>query len=135
MLTSWLAIDIQLITYRKYMLKAINAQGCDRHLLGLKLIAMEEGMKPLPAIFNEAYKESCTWRLSTSSIPCQSYTPGFAAVVNDGYGICYNPRAHRIQSTVCSWFSCKETSSVRMRDAFKESLLEMQNLFLKESKL
>ena len=34
------------------MADAVNAQGCDRHLLGLQAIAMEDGL-PMPALYTD----------------------------------------------------------------------------------
>lgn len=49
-------------------LQAINGQAIDRHLLGLKMIALEEKL-PLPAIFaDKAYNKALHYKLSTSQV-------------------------------------------------------------------
>ena len=51
-----------------YTKEAINAQGVDRHLLGLKLIAGESGLE-LPSIYTDAaFARSLTHDLSTSQV-------------------------------------------------------------------
>lgn len=49
-------------------LQAINGQAIDRHLLGLKMIALEDKL-PLPAIFaDKAYNKALHYKLSTSQV-------------------------------------------------------------------
>ena len=48
--------------------QAINAKGIDRHLLGLKLIAMENNL-PKPALYDHvSYKRAMHFVLSTSQV-------------------------------------------------------------------
>lgn len=48
--------------------QAISGKGVDRHLLGLKLAAVENNIE-LPEFFKDpAYTFSCTWRISTSQV-------------------------------------------------------------------
>ena len=50
------------------ILQVINGRGIDRHLLGLKLTAIESG-EAIPELFKDpAFSESCHWRLSTSQV-------------------------------------------------------------------
>jgi hypothetical protein len=45
-----------------------NWQGCDRHLMGLRILAMGRGGPP-PGIFADPmYAKSTKWRLSTSTV-------------------------------------------------------------------
>ena len=49
-------------------LQTISGQAVDRHLLGLKLIALENG-RDIPELFMDlAFKESTHFRLSTSQV-------------------------------------------------------------------
>lgn len=49
-------------------LQAINGQAIDRHLLGLKMTALENKL-PLPAIFaDKAYNKALHFKLSTSQV-------------------------------------------------------------------
>jgi carnitine O-acetyltransferase len=74
-----------------YMRDASEGFGCDRHLLGLKLLAQDAGLTH-PIWNDKAYKESSWWRLSTSQLPSKYALTGYGPVVPDGYGIYYNIR-------------------------------------------
>jgi hypothetical protein len=72
---------------KNYMLDCIKAKGCDRHLLGLRILAMGTGRSP--ALFSDPlYAKSTRWRLSTSTVRTTE-VGGFGPVCPDGYGICY----------------------------------------------
>jgi len=66
----------------RYMGWALEGQGVDRHLLGLRLCIKDGETKP--AIFSDpAYSKSCHWSLSTSQIaPDYKSTYGWGAVVS-----------------------------------------------------
>lgn len=48
--------------------KAINGQGIDRHLLGLKQLAIENGIDIPTLYLDPGYSVSNNWRLSTSQV-------------------------------------------------------------------
>ncbi len=93
--------------HKKYMLDAIQAKGCDRHLFGLYLVAKlcnsnesnnnddnnnnnNNNKEEIPELFKDvAWDRGRNFRVSTSNMSSQTYVPGFGPVVNDGYGICY----------------------------------------------
>ena len=50
------------------MLQAINGDGIDRHLLGLKLIAIEQGENVPELFMDSAYTQSTHFNLSTSQV-------------------------------------------------------------------
>ena len=84
------AIDAHVSQTRDCM----NGQGVDRHLLGLKLAALELGV-PVPAVLEgTAAKRSAHFVLSTSAVRLDniSATPVFGPAVPGGYGVCYNIR-------------------------------------------
>uniref|UniRef100_A0A0B7BDL7 Choline/carnitine acyltransferase domain-containing protein n=2 Tax=Arion vulgaris TaxID=1028688 RepID=A0A0B7BDL7_9EUPU len=55
-------------SHRKYTDDTINGQGIDRHLLGLRLTALEKG-KETPGIFNDpAFRKSTHYQISTSQV-------------------------------------------------------------------
>lgn len=87
----------------------------DRHLLGLKLIALEKGFE-LPLIFSSnVYKELMHFRLSTSQVPTnEPILMGFGPSANDCYGICYNPNETNITFTITAFKDCIETSSIKL---------------------
>jgi carnitine O-acetyltransferase len=55
--------------HRNYLVRCMKGQGNDRHLMGLKLLALETG-KPLHPLFShKAYTTSTDFELSTSQLP------------------------------------------------------------------
>ena len=56
--------------------------------------------------------------------------PCVMAVVEDGYGVCYNPREDVFLMTVSSWHSCAQTDSLTMIHHLQESLREMRDLLV-----
>lgn len=116
--------------HRNYTLEAINAQGVDRHLLGLKLLAIENKFDPLPTIFTDyAYDRSFHFSLSSSQVPSNySMALSFGPVVEDGYGVCYNPQEEQIIFSISSFNSCWETSTSRFINALDESLMQLKHI-------
>ena len=123
----------------------------DRHLLGLRLLAKEAGMET-PELFKDpAYGKSVHFCLSTSQVMVtlpttrfyiHPYNHGtqvpvesipiflcFGAVVEDGYGICYNPQEERIYFSVSSFRQCPHTDSMLFAKKLTESLREMKNIY------
>ncbi|KAI8323117.1 acyltransferase ChoActase/COT/CPT [Martensiomyces pterosporus] len=70
--------------------EAVEGQGVDRHLLGLRMVLKPGESKP--GIFEDpAYAYSSHWYLSTSQISSEHYTSyGWSEVTPKGYGIAYN---------------------------------------------
>lgn len=52
----------------RFILQAINGQGIDRHLLGLKLAAIKNGMNVPDLHMDQTYSTSCHFKLSTSQV-------------------------------------------------------------------
>ncbi|XP_042207020.1 carnitine O-acetyltransferase-like isoform X2 [Homarus americanus] len=119
--------------HKQYVKVAVNAHGVDRHLLGLKLAAIEAGMD-VPTLFMDVgYLRSSHMRISTSQVParCDAFMC-FGPVVPDGYGCCYNPRGDSIFFGTSAFNSSPETDSATFREALEQSLLDMQDVLLKE---
>lgn len=55
-------------SHKKYAADAVRAQGVDRHLLGLKKIAIENGMNVPDIFLDQGYVQSSNFRLSTSQV-------------------------------------------------------------------
>jgi carnitine O-acetyltransferase len=78
------------------------AQGIDRHLLGLKLLA---GSEKMPTLFSDpVFMRSSYWVLSTSAIFSKHFNEyGWGEVVPDGFGVAYmTGHNDRIQYTLTS---------------------------------
>ena len=50
------------------MLQVLQGQGVDRHLLGLKMTAIEHGMNVPDFFMDPLYQNSVYWKLSTSQV-------------------------------------------------------------------
>ncbi|MDX2287783.1 MAG: choline/carnitine O-acyltransferase [Hyphomicrobiaceae bacterium] len=109
--------------------EASAAQGCDRHLLGLRLIAPAAGVSELPALFRqEIYKRG--WELSTAQLPMQvGFVNHFGAVCPEGYGIGYIIKNDHINLNVTSFRSCALTDSARFAGEVARAMRDMQALF------
>ncbi|XP_072228709.1 carnitine O-acetyltransferase [Leuresthes tenuis] len=113
--------------HRSYTNMAISGQAIDRHLLGLKMQAIEEKLS-VPAIFKDsAYTKALHYRLSTSQVPSKTdCVMCFGPVVPDGYGVCYNPMNDHINFALSSFSSCKETSAAHLAQAVEDALMDMR---------
>lgn len=78
--------------HTKLVKEAVEGQGVDRHLLGLRMVLDPQEKKPL--LFEDpAYSYSSHWYLSTSQISSSNFTSyGWSEVSPKGYGIAYNIR-------------------------------------------
>lgn len=119
--------------HKQYTNDAISGKGIDRHLLGLKLTAIEHNIdipESQNVFLDPAYSVSGTWRLSTSQVPAKfTSLLFFGPVVPDGYGICYNPQERELLVGVSSYNSCSDTvSATDMADSIRDSLLSMRDV-------
>ncbi|NXF36835.1 OCTC octanoyltransferase, partial [Nyctibius bracteatus] len=91
-----------------------NGKGFDRHLLGLLLIAQEQGL-PVPELYvDNAFTASGgggNFILSTSLTGYTRFSGSALPMVHHGYGFFYSIRDDRIVTTCSSWKSCPETEA------------------------
>uniref|UniRef100_A0A3Q1G810 Carnitine O-acetyltransferase n=1 Tax=Acanthochromis polyacanthus TaxID=80966 RepID=A0A3Q1G810_9TELE len=122
-------LDKAVKAHRTYTNMAISGQAIDRHLLGLKMQAMEENIS-VPDVFKDAaYAKALHYKLSTSQVPSKTdCVMCFGPVVPNGYGVCYNPMDDHINFAVSSFNTCKETNSAHLAGAVEEALLDMRTL-------
>ncbi|TVK72986.1 Carnitine O-acetyltransferase [Bagarius yarrelli] len=115
--------------HRAYTDMAIQGQAIDRHLLGLKLQAIEDSLA-IPKIFMDtSYVKANHYKLSTSQVPAKTdCVMCFGPVVPDGYGVCYNPMETHINFAVSAFNSCADTNATRLASALQEALLDMRSL-------
>uniref|UniRef100_A0A8C3KT96 Peroxisomal carnitine O-octanoyltransferase n=1 Tax=Calidris pygmaea TaxID=425635 RepID=A0A8C3KT96_9CHAR len=92
----------------------IYLTGFDRHLLGLLLIAQEQGL-PVPELYmDNAFTASGgggNFVLSTSLTGYTRLSGSALPMVEHGYGFFYSIRDDRILITCSSWKSCPETDA------------------------
>uniref|UniRef100_A0A671VB17 Carnitine O-acetyltransferase n=1 Tax=Sparus aurata TaxID=8175 RepID=A0A671VB17_SPAAU len=115
--------------HRSYTNMAVSGQAIDRHLLGLKMVAVEKKL-PMPDIFTDtAYAKALCYQLSTSQVPSKTdCVMCFGPVVPNGYGVCYNPMEDHINFAVSSFNSCEETNAAHLAQAVVEALLDMRTV-------
>ncbi|NWS60128.1 OCTC octanoyltransferase, partial [Chunga burmeisteri] len=91
-----------------------NGKGFDRHLLGLLLIAQEQGL-PVPELYvDHAFTASGgggNFILSTSLTGYTRFSGSALPMVHHGYGFFYAIRDDRIVTSCSSWKSCPETDA------------------------
>lgn len=119
-------------SHQKYAKMALQGQGVDRHLLGLKLMALENNMT-IPDFFNSpGYVKSGQFRMSTSQVASVNTSfMCYGPLVENGYGCCYNPRKNDMFFAISSWRSNPETNSDEFHDTLKSALDDMQDVLSK----
>ncbi|XP_034553326.1 peroxisomal carnitine O-octanoyltransferase [Notolabrus celidotus] len=119
------------LKHNKLMGEAQEGQGFDRHLLGLYLIAREEG-RPTPDLFMDPlYARSGgggNFVLSSSLVGYTTVLGVVAPMVPHGYGFFYRIRDDRIVISVSAWKSCHETDAASLFNNFSSSMHEMFQL-------
>ena len=128
--------DFRLRLLREYVRKheensrqVFNGQGIDRHLLGLKLIADQENLQP--EFFSDpAFSKSTRYRMSTSQVPNPLLSSlAFGPVVEDGYGVCYNPHGAFTYFSFTSYTTCQDTVSAdKLKNVMIESVKDVKEL-------
>ncbi|XP_048776623.1 carnitine O-acetyltransferase-like isoform X2 [Ostrea edulis] len=113
--------------HKNYVAEAIKGQGIDRHLLGLKLVALQNNMKVPTLHMDMAYSLSSHHNISTSQVPAKyEACLVFGPTVPDGYGVCYNPQEKQIIFGVSAFNCCPETVSMKFIDSIQQSLRDMK---------
>ncbi|KAG1655829.1 Carnitine O-acetyltransferase [Nymphon striatum] len=110
----------------------MNGLGVDRHLLGLKLIALENG-EDVPDFFREkGFVTSSHFRISSSQVPTKcNAVMVYGPLVTNGYGCCYNPQRNSVNFGLSASNSCPETNTESFMNALQESLTNMHDVFLR----
>uniref|UniRef100_A0A3Q2C7U0 Peroxisomal carnitine O-octanoyltransferase n=1 Tax=Cyprinodon variegatus TaxID=28743 RepID=A0A3Q2C7U0_CYPVA len=109
----------------------VKLNSFDRHLLGLYLIAKEDG-RPTPELFSDPlYSRSGgggNFVLSSSLVGYTTIMGAVAPMVHHGYGFFYRIRDDRIVISVTAWKSCHETDAASLFNLFSSSMHEMLHL-------
>uniref|UniRef100_A0A671UPC1 Peroxisomal carnitine O-octanoyltransferase n=1 Tax=Sparus aurata TaxID=8175 RepID=A0A671UPC1_SPAAU len=125
------AMQLAFNKHNKLMAEAQEGKGFDRHLLGLYLIAREEGL-PAPELFMDPlYARSGgggNFVLSSSLVGYTTVLGAVAPMVHHGYGFFYRIRDDRIVVSVSAWKSCRQTDAASLYNIFCSSLHEMLHL-------
>jgi len=114
--------------HNKLMAEAQNNEGCDRHLFGLQILAIESGI-PMPQLYTDpTYTKSGgggNYVLSTSFVGYTTVYGGVVPMVEHGYGSFYKIEPEKITIFVSSWASCKETDATLFRNTLQDCLGDM----------
>jgi carnitine O-octanoyltransferase len=117
--------------HMKLMRDAQSGKGCDRHLFGLQMLAMEEGVQ-IPELFtSKGWKASGgggNFVISTSFVGDSPVYGGFSPMVKDGYGVCYAITSNQLKFIVTSWKTCSSTSAAAFRDGLLKSIEDFKLL-------
>ena len=125
------ALLTALQTHDKLMSEARNGQGCDRHLMGLKLIALENGL-PIPELFSDKAFDASggngNFILSTSTTGFNGMSGGTSAMCPEGYGCYYSFDSNKIWFWVTVYASSYETSAEKFSTCQDKALDDVFNL-------
>ncbi|TNN02581.1 peroxisomal carnitine O-octanoyltransferase isoform X2 [Takifugu flavidus] len=125
------AMQLAFEKHNNLMAEAQEGRGFDRHLLGLYLIAKEEG-RPVPELFlDPLYAKSGgggNFVLSSSLVGYTTVLGAVAPMVPHGYGFFYRIREDRIVISISAWKSCRQTDAVSLFNVFSSCLHEMLHL-------
>jgi len=113
-------------SHNTYTRDASTGKGCDRHLMGLRLMMRPGESSPL--FEDELFAKSQEWKLSTSGLSAgmRFKGTGFGTVWPDGYGINYLSGAHLLKFGIESKHSCEATSTKKFKANLVESLRNMR---------
>ncbi|XP_033831113.1 carnitine O-acetyltransferase b [Periophthalmus magnuspinnatus] len=108
---------------------ALKGHGIDRHLLGLKLQAIEQGLSIPKMFMDTGYGFATHWKLRTGQVPANTDSViCFGPLVPDGYAICYNPQADHVHFSITAFNCCEETNAETMAMTVKNTLCDLQEL-------
>ncbi|XP_078091192.1 peroxisomal carnitine O-octanoyltransferase isoform X1 [Mustelus asterias] len=117
--------------HHKLMTDCQNGRGFDRHLLGLLLIAKQEGLA-VPELYSDpAFTKSGgggNFVLSTSLVGYTTVLGAVLPMVHNGYGFFYRIRDDRIVVACSAWKSCPETDAEELYQELAQSFHEMIKL-------
>ena len=119
-------------SHRLFTNQVINCESFDRHLLGLKLISIENNLE-LPELYRDAsFQKLCHYYISSSQVSSKTdAVTSYGPAVEDGYGACYNILEKRLFFGLSSYNSCKSTSAKMFGMHIQNALIDCQNLLLK----
>ena len=103
---------------------SLAGRGCDRHLLGLRLL-LKNGERA--ALFEDtSYWETCHWYISSSALSSEYLENwGFGEVVTDGIGVAYSVKKNSLSFCVTSVHGFSDSYVLNLERA----LLAMKSLW------
>ncbi|CAG2100244.1 unnamed protein product [Medioppia subpectinata] len=117
--------------FQQTMVNACNGHGCDRHLLGLYLAALENGVE-VPELYTDpSYTRSGgngNFVLSTSCVGYWNICGSVPPMVENGYSFFYGIEPHQYSFTISSYKSCGETSAQLLQNNLHSALIQMRHI-------
>lgn len=117
--------------HNKMMKDCSTGKGFDRHLLGLSLIAKEEGL-PVPELFTDPLFSRSggggNFVLSTSLVGYLRVQGVVVPMVHSGYGVFYHIRDDRFVVACSAWKSCAETDAEKLVQLMFHAFQDMMQL-------
>ncbi|CAF4750516.1 unnamed protein product [Rotaria sp. Silwood1] len=115
--------------------EASECQGCDRHLLGLNIIANSVG-KSFELTNDPSWIKSGgsgNFILSTSCLGFGTSIGGTAPMCLNGYGIFYRIGSDAITFFVSAYRNCLDTNAQAFADSIERTLIEIKTFFMKSN--
>ncbi|KAG8443192.1 hypothetical protein GDO86_011848 [Hymenochirus boettgeri] len=119
--------------HNKMMRECQLGKGFDRHLLGLLLIAKEEGLAEPDLFKDPAYTKSGgggNFVLSTSLVGYTNIHGAVVPMIHEGYGFFYRIRDDRFVAACTSWKSCPDTDAEKLCLTVFQNFHEMIQLMI-----
>jgi carnitine O-acetyltransferase len=121
-----------LATHAQLTRDALSFDSFDRHLFGLKQIALENRVQ-LPSLYESvAFRRATHFYISSSQISSRyEEVTTYGPLVEDGYGCAYNIMETKLLFGISALNSCAGTSAKLYAENLRSSLLDCQKLLLK----
>ena len=115
--------------HNAYAKTAVQGNGVDRHLQGLKMAAIEMG-RPIPELYkDDGYVRSSRMRLSTSQISSRHGSLCcYGPLELDGYGCSYSIGSNQLRFSISAMKSNDETDAQEFACQLSQSLTDMHDL-------
>lgn len=119
-------------THSQLTKSSLSFESFDRHLFGLKQIALQNQIQ-LPHLYDSvAFKKASHFYISSSQISSQyEGVTCYGPLVEDGYGCAYNIMESQLLFGISALNSCGQTSAKLYSENLRSSLLDCQKLLLK----
>ncbi|PNF42901.1 Carnitine O-acetyltransferase [Cryptotermes secundus] len=116
-------------SHKDYATQAALGQGVDRHLLGLKLAAIENGMQLHPLYRDPSIVRSTHFKITSSQVAGKGNSVMcYGPVVPDGYAACYNPLPNTLNFGLAAFKSGRGTDVKAFHDALMASFDDMEKV-------
>uniref|UniRef100_A0A0B8RRG0 Carnitine O-acetyltransferase-like n=1 Tax=Philothamnus irregularis TaxID=1899461 RepID=A0A0B8RRG0_9SAUR len=106
--------------------QALDGQGIDCHLLGLKMEAIADGFH-VPELFMDiSYTMASYWKLSTGQVASRTdCIMCYGPLVPDGYAVCYNPLPTHVNFAITAFNCCEETNAAYLAGNIQNALADV----------